>query len=169
MFHRATKAETVAGARSILVGAEELLARGRNWTSYTFARDENGKRVSPLSPCAAKYCVVGAMTKSRHDGKFNHHAWVLAVRTLRHSVGSMTLMGANDGFGGYGRIQDGLRAAILELDKFSELEAEAMYIGRPVREIEVLPLPAESPSEAPTAPPEPAVPIPVPHEPLVPV
>lgn len=120
------------------------------------------------------------MAKSRRDSKgnclFGHRSWMLAIRTLRRALRGRIML-VNDsisfsGNGGYGRVMTGLRRAIADLDATTAREPKSMYIGRPVKEITVVPLPVPaSPPEAPRRPSKPLEPIeaPVPQEPLVPV
>ena len=49
--------------REILVAARELISQPERWTKGEYARDLNGRRVSPGGPNAVCWCSIGAMAK----------------------------------------------------------------------------------------------------------
>ena len=51
----------------VLRNACNLLANELHWTSGAWARDRQGKRCSPLSRHALRWCAVGALQKCAYD------------------------------------------------------------------------------------------------------
>ncbi len=62
-----------------IVKAFELLSDPAKWTQKDFAKDECGRRVSPLSEHARSWCMVGAIEKLYPDDGVSVYEAVRAV------------------------------------------------------------------------------------------
>ena len=47
--------------KDVLIKALELIQDQDHWTQYAFARDRQGRMISPQSPDAVKFCAFGAI------------------------------------------------------------------------------------------------------------
>jgi hypothetical protein len=54
---------TTERERAGMTLVSELLSDPKNWTQRALARDKNGEAVSPFSPDAVAWCVLGALFK----------------------------------------------------------------------------------------------------------
>jgi hypothetical protein len=56
-----TPLETLKAARQTLKAARQLITDPAKWTQNAFARDKNGKMISPTNNGAVCFCALGAI------------------------------------------------------------------------------------------------------------